>query len=128
MWGAAANLGPHLVHELVGYFSTLPLKPANDGHKELVTLGKTIYQNGMPEANIVACVACHGPNAEGISAIPRLGGLAYSYLKRRLDEWGAGYHATAKHPMVSVARKLSPSQIDALASYLSFVGRVDAQQ
>ena len=37
--------------------------------------GRTIYQEGMPDANIVACVVCHGPNAEGVGQIPRLGGL-----------------------------------------------------
>jgi cytochrome c553 len=87
----------------------------------LVALGRTIYQEGMPDANIVACVVCHGPNAEGVREIPRLGGLDYSYLKRRLEQWTEGYHAAAGPPMISIASKLSDDQIEALASYLSFV-------
>jgi cytochrome c553 len=75
----------------------------------------------MPDANIVACVVCHGPDAEGVREIPRLGGLAFSYLKSRLEQWGHGYHAAAGPPMPSIASKLSPDQIEALASYLSFV-------
>jgi cytochrome c553 len=75
----------------------------------------------MPDANIVACVVCHGPDAEGVREIPRLGGLAYTYLKRRLEQWGEGYHAAAGPPMPDIAGKLTPSQIEALASYLSFV-------
>ena len=37
------------------------------------------------EPNDIA--ACHGPNAEGIGETPRLGGLSYHYLKRRLEQW-----------------------------------------
>ncbi len=121
MWGAAAYLDPRTAHDLAAYFATLPPRPAADGRPDLVALGESIYQTGRPDENIVACVACHGPNAQGVGAIPRLGGLAYTYLKRRLKEWAIGYHATARHPMPSVARKLSSAQIDALASYLSFV-------
>lgn len=121
MWGAAANVSRQRAHYLAIYFSTLPPLAANDGHRELAALGRTIYQDGIPEGNIVACIACHGPNAEGAGEIPRLGGLAYTYLKRILKQWGHGYNAAARAPMPSVASKLSPKQIAALASYLSFI-------
>jgi cytochrome c553 len=121
MWAAAAHLSPQTAHDLALYFSELPPKAANDGDRESVALGQVIYQQGMPDANIVACVVCHGPGAEGVGPIPRLGGLAYNYLKRRLEQWGEGYHAAAGPPMPDIAGKLSPNQIDALASYLSFV-------
>jgi cytochrome c553 len=121
MWGAAANLGPHTARNLAIYFSTIPPKAANDGDKELVATGRAIYQEGIPDSNIAACVACHGPNAQGVSEIPRLGGLAYTYLKRRLEQWGEGYHAAAGPPMPHIASKLARNQIAALASYLSFI-------
>ena len=121
MWGAAANLGPQTAHDLAVYFSRLPRQAANDGDRELFARGEVIYQRGLPEANIVACVACHGPNAEGIGDIPRLGGLAYTYLKRRLEQWGEGYHGALRLPMPHIASQLSQHQIEELASYLSFV-------
>lgn len=121
MWGAAANLSPQRVHDLAVYFAMLPGNPANDGNKKFVARGRTIYFDGIPEANIVACIACHGPNAEGAGTIPRLGGLEYTYLKTRLEQWGEGYHARAKIPMPGIASRLSADQIEALASYLSFV-------
>src|SRR5215471_2914210 len=99
----------------------MPPKAADDGFRELAAIGATIYQDGVPESNIVSCVACHGPNAEGVGEIPRLGGLSYFYLKRRLDQWGEGYHAAARPPMPRIASKLGPNEIEALASYLSFV-------
>ena len=121
MWGAAANLNPQRVRDLAIYFASLKPDPANDGNRQSAALGRTIYYSGLPEANIVACIACHGPNAEGVGEFPRLGGLAYTYLKRRLKQWGEGYHATAKAPMARIASRLSKNQIEALASYLSFV-------
>jgi cytochrome c553 len=121
MWDAVANLSAQTARDLATYFSTLPPKAAGDGDMELVATGRAIYQVGMPDANIVACVVCHGPNAEGVGQIPRLGGLAYSYLKRTLEQWGQGYHTASGPPMPDIASKLSANQIEALASYLSFV-------
>jgi cytochrome c553 len=120
MWRAVANLSPETAHELAAYFSALPPKAAADGKRDLIALGKAIYEQGIPESNVVSCLVCHGPNAEGIRKIPRLGGLSYSYLKRRLDQWGEGFDAAAE-PMPQIARNLSPDEIEALASYLSFV-------
>lgn len=121
MWSAVAALGPQAARDLAAYFATIPPKPANDGDPNLVTKGKTIYLEGIPEANIASCYACHGPNAEGVREIPRLGGLAYFYLKSRLEQWGQGYHSDMASPMPVVARELGPNEIEALASYLSFV-------
>ena len=121
MWGAVAALGPHAARDLAIYFATIAPKAANDGDWNLAARGKTIYLEGIPESNIVSCYACHGPNAEGVRDIPRLGGLAYFYLKGRLEQWGQGYHSGTASPMPMVASHLGPDEIEALASYLSFV-------
>ena len=120
MWGAAANLSKQTVHGFAVYFSELPGKPANDGNRELVNEGSVIYVEGVPKENIVSCIVCHGPKAEGFEAIPRLGGMSYAYLKRRLEQWNEGYHLAAE-PMPRIARSLSANEIEALASYLSFL-------
>jgi cytochrome c553 len=121
MWDAVAFLNPQTARDLAFYFSTIPPKAANDGNFELAPVGRAIYEAGIPDLNIVSCAACHGPNAEGVGAIPRLGGLSFLYLKRKLEQWGEGYHVTAPFPMPQVAVKLPPDTIGALASYLSFV-------
>lgn len=89
MWAASANLSPETAHDLAAYFSTVPPKAANDGDATLAPAGRTIYEEGNAESNVVACVVCHGPNAEGVREIPRLGGLSYSYLKERNSSSGA---------------------------------------
>jgi cytochrome c553 len=121
MWSAVAALDPHTARDLANYFATIRPKPANDGDSTLASRGRTIYMDGIPEANIVSCYACHGPNAEGVRDIPRLGGLSYSYLKGRLEQWGQGYHSTPGSPMPMVATHLGPEEVEALTSYLSFV-------
>jgi len=121
MWSAAANLRTDTVRDLADYFASLPPKTAHDGHWGLAERGQVIYLQGIPEANIVACLACHGPAGQGVREIPRLGGLSYFYLKRRLQEWGQGYHSAPMSPMPLVTSTLGPDEIEALASYLSFV-------
>jgi cytochrome c553 len=121
MWGAASSLNPRVARDLAVYFAALPPRAANDGDHDLAVAGRQIYEQGMPDANIVPCSVCHGPNAEGARAIPRLAGLSYYYLKRRLAQWGEGYHSTAEPPMPRIASRLAPDVIEALASYLSFV-------
>ena len=121
MWSAVAALEPHTARDLANYFATIPPKAANDGDSTLASRGRTIYMDGIPEANIVSCYACHGPNAEGVRDIPRLGGLSYSYLKGRLEQWGQGFHSTPGSPMPMVATHLGAEEVEALTSYLSFV-------
>ena len=121
MWNAVAALSPYAARDLANYLASIPPKPANDGDSALASKGKRIFMDGIPEANIVSCYACHGPNGEGIRDIPRLGGLAYFYVKARLEQWGQGYHSTAGSPMPLVASHLGPDEIEALASYLSYV-------
>jgi cytochrome c553 len=121
MWGASANLDPLIARKLAIYLSSLPARPAEDGRGGPSPRGEEIYRDGIPDANIPACVACHGPNAEGFAGIPRVGGLSYFYLKRRLEQWGEGFHAAAWAPMPEVASKLSADEIEDLSSYLSFL-------
>jgi cytochrome c553 len=120
MWAAAENLNSQVARDLAAYFSALPPRAANDGDSELTARGKEIYELGIADSNVVACVVCHGPKAEGIRQIPRLGGLTHSYLKKRLEQWGQGFHAKAEL-MPQIASTLSADDIEALASYLSFI-------
>jgi cytochrome c553 len=120
MWNAAAHLDAETERGLAAYFAALPPEAARDGDQNLVAAGKAIFENGVPDANVAACQACHGPEAQGVREIPRLGGLSSYYVTRRLNEFGASHSAWGA-PMPKVARSLSPDQVAALASFLSFV-------
>jgi cytochrome c553 len=104
MWSVVAALGSQGAHDLALYFAAIPPKPASDGDRNLAAKGRTIYMEGIPDANIASCYACHGPDAEGVRDIPRLDGLAYFYLKAGFEQWGPGYHSSPASPMPIVAR------------------------
>ncbi|MGA7327369.1 MAG: c-type cytochrome [Rhodomicrobium sp.] len=117
---AAVGVQPENECEVAAYLASLPPDPARDGNEALTAQGEAIFQHGIPEANIPACAFCHGQAAQGRGQFPRLGGQSYFYLQRRLEQWGEGYNTVAEH-MPGIAARLSAEQIDALASYLSFV-------
>jgi cytochrome c553 len=117
---AAVDVLPENECEVAAYLASLQPEPARDGIEELVPEGQAIFAKGVPDNNIPACAFCHGQAAQGTGQFPRLGGQSYYYLKRRLEQWGQGYGVVAEH-MPGIAARLSPEQIDALASYLSFI-------
>jgi cytochrome c553 len=127
MWYATAHLDPSTARNLAEYFSALPPESARDGDSKLAAEGRIIFENGVPSENIAACQACHGPEAQGVREIPRLAGLSYYYVKRRLEDWSQGRDASGS-PMPKVGRSLSPSQIAAVASFLSFVENASSER
>jgi cytochrome c553 len=119
------GLSPTMRTALAAHFRTLDPRPVGGAPRELLATGKTIYQEGVPEANIPACSACHGPEAKGQEAIPRLAGQLYLYTIKQLTDWGKERaQGLAKDDasaiMAPVARSLTKSQIAAIAAYLSY--------
>ena len=120
MGPAARQILPENDCELGAYISTLPPVARSDGNPDLVAQGEEIFMHGVAADNLPACQFCHGPEAQGIGRFPRLGGQSYYYLKRRLEDWNQGFEAIAPH-MPGIASLLKPDEIEAVASYLSFV-------
>ena len=88
--------------------------------------GRAIYEEGVPDDNVPACSACHGPEAKGSGPIPRLAGQLYPYTTKELANWSRerGQNPTAPDPsavMQPIAHSLSKSQIEAVAAYLSYL-------
>jgi cytochrome c553 len=125
MYTAHASVDAGLWHGLARYFSHLHAAPAANGPRPLVSAGKKIYEEGVPEHNVPACSACHGPDGKGADAIPRLAGQQYSYLVDQLHGWSKGYRAKdpvshEQNTMVPIATNLTGNQISAVAAYLSY--------
>ena len=86
--------------------------------------GKKIYEEGAPDSNVPACAACHGPEAKGEGAIPRLAGQLYPYTVKELSEWEEERGQDSSKPdtsktMVTIVRNMTKSQIAAVAAYVS---------
>jgi cytochrome c553 len=121
MSNVAHALSPSMVAALAAHFSDL--NPFGGAPKKPLAMGKTIYEVGLPEANVPACSACHGPEAKGQGEIPRLAGQLFPYTAKELTNWskerGQGSAKDTSSIMVPTSHNLTQSQIAAIAAYVS---------
>jgi len=122
MSNVAHVLEPAMIEAITSYFQRLDPKPLGGGPKKLVAEGRQIFQNGIPQDNVAACAACHGPRATGHGEIPRLAGQVYWYVVKELTDWPK--ERGQKRPdtsiiMKPVAHSLTHSEIEAVAAYVS---------
>ncbi|WOJ91160.1 c-type cytochrome [Methylocapsa polymorpha] len=123
MFNVAHALSPSMVSALAAHFRELDPNPIGGAPKERLALGKTIFEEGLPEANVPACSACHGPEAKGQDEIPRLAGQLFPYTVKVLTNWGKerglGSAKDISAIMVPTTHNLNQSQIAAIAAYVS---------
>jgi cytochrome c553 len=115
------SIRPGLRMALANHFSGLNPKTLGRGPSELVGSGRKIYQEGVPDANVPACAACHGPQAQGSGPTARLAGQLYRYTRKQLSTWSKGRGSDTEHTaiMQTIANTMSKQQIDAVAAYLN---------
>ncbi|WP_290997328.1 c-type cytochrome [Hyphomicrobium sp.] len=124
MFKVAHSLNPAMLSALAEHFNGLNPKPLGGAPKDLVPAGKKIFEEGIPEANVPPCASCHGPEAKGNGAFPRLAGQVYPYLIKVLSNWDKERGQDPAHPdtsaiMQPIAHSLTAQQISAVATYLS---------
>lgn len=95
-------------------------------------LGQKIYRGGKADTGVPACLACHGPTGAGIpgAGYPALGGQHAVYTAARLRYFHDGnqYGSSEDDPsriMATIAQRLTATEIDALATYIEGLHRVD---
>src|SRR5215471_3871249 len=124
MFNVAHSLSPAMINALTAHFVSLHPPPIGGAPRQRVATGRKIFEDGMPEVNIAACAACHGPDATGSGQIPRLAGQLYPYMIKTLNNWDKerGRNPTvpdAAAIMSPVAHSLNKSQIEAVAAFVS---------
>lgn len=123
MFNVAHALSPSMVSALAAHFRDLESRPIGGAPKEPLGLGRRIYDEGLPEANVPACSACHRPDAKGKDEIPRLAGQLFPYTVKTLTYWskerGLGGAKDISSIMVPTTHNLTQSQIAAIAAYVS---------
>lgn len=117
MWGMAARLSDPTIDGLARYYSTQPPVHGSPGDPAQMAAGKKIFDEGIPAENVPACAACHGEQAQGAGAIPRLAGQHRSYLERQLDAFSS--NARANEIMHENSKNLTAPQITEVAAFLS---------
>jgi cytochrome c553 len=139
----ATGLDEKSIQEIADYYAANkistnppPSLPANDDdddapkteeqkHAELAAVlaeGRDLYLNGDLPKQVSACVACHGPYAEGNkpAAYPSLHSQHADYLIKTLKDFKNGARSHNKENVMSmIAAKMSDDEIKAVAYYIS---------
>jgi cytochrome c553 len=125
MANVAHALSPSMLSALAQHFRDLNPPPLGGGGSGgAVATGKRIYEEGLPESNVPACSACHGPDGKGQDQIPRLAGQLPDYFYAKLVNWSAERGQNSSMPdssavMGPTSHNLTKSQIAAVAAYVS---------
>ena len=126
MFNVAHVLSPSMLTALSAHFKDLNPKPLGGAPKELVAAGKKLYEDGVASAEVPPCATCHGPEAKGADAFPRLAGQLNDYIYRKLTNWEKERGQDKAKPdnsaiMQPIAHNLTEAQIKAVAAYLSYL-------
>jgi cytochrome c553 len=126
MFNVAHVLSPAMLKGLAEHFRDLNPKPLGGASKELVAAGKKIYEDGVPSAEVPPCATCHGPEAKGADAFPRLAGQLNDYVAKKLLNWSKERGQDPAKPdnsaiMQPIAHNLTDAQVQAVAAYVSYL-------
>lgn len=116
MWGIAGNLDESIISGIAAYYAAQSPAPGRSGDPALIAQGRQLFDKGLPERGIPACMACHGEDAEGRADFPRLAGQHAKYVVKQLN-----YIQTlvrAAPVMHGIVKDLTPSEIQAVAAYV----------
>ena len=116
MWGMASQLSDATIKALATYYSEQKPVNGHPGDPALMAEGKKIFTEGITAQNVPPCESCHGPNAQGAGAFPRLAGQHVDYLIGQLEGFQSGTRSNAPI-MQNIVRTMTPEQLKAAATY-----------
>lgn len=119
MWGVSRSLTDEQIQSLADYYAAqTPASPGSAGPAAKLARGKLVFEKGVPEKNVIACVACHGAQAQGNGQFPRLAHQHADYIIKQLTV----FQRTDERPegalMKTVAHELTEENMADVAAYL----------
>ncbi len=119
MWGQSRSLTDDQIKGLAAYYAAQKPDPQPlEGEASHLDAGKTIFESGVPDKGVPACVSCHGPQGLGNAIFPRLAGQHADYIVKQLTV----FQRTDERPegaiMKTVAHELTPQNIEDIAGFL----------
>ena len=114
-----AKLTPDEMVALGKYFEkqAVAVEPAKD--KGLAAVGQYIYHQGNKFSGLAACASCHGAEAKGTTALPRLAGQYADYIATQLQQFNKRERTNDNAVMHAIVSKMTPLEMAAVAEYLS---------
>jgi cytochrome c553 len=114
-----AKLKPDEMVALGKYFEKMPVphEPVKD--TDLAGVGKYIFYSGNKFSGVPACASCHGKEALGTAALPRLAGQYAVYIETQLKLFGKRERTNDNAVMHSIVVKMTPLEMAAVAEFLS---------
>jgi len=134
MGAAAARVHPALLQQLAEHYASLPgladsprQRPDRDPTEE-ETLVQRIVEEGLPDADLPACVRCHSSGKR--EDYPVLFGQKHEYMAGRLRGWrGQSNVVEARKPnesMPMIARRIPEHLIEPVSRYYAQHGNLEA--
>lgn len=124
MNGQAMALSDQDMQDLAAYFEAQAPKPLAVANPDTISVAESLYRGGDKERSIPACLACHGPAGAGNPGVPypKINGQHATYTATSLRNYAADdktrSNTANQQMMTTIAQKLTPQEIEALASYL----------
>lgn len=96
--------------DLAVYFSQQVVAPRPAGDPVQTAAGERLYRR--------SCATCHGPEAQGVSNMPRLAGQPARYLETALRRFQQQNPAQNASVMIAISNALNDDDIRAVATFL----------
>jgi|SRR6476646_2068662 cytochrome c553 len=120
MWGMTAQLDDGTIKRLAAYYAAQKPVAGRTTDAKLAQQGKAIYETGIPDAKVQACVTCHGKNAEGNASFPRLAGQHAEYLVKQLVLFKNSLREGGNAPIMHmISTGMSFEQMEAVSAYVA---------
>lgn len=120
MNGLAAGLTDEDIEDLAAFYAAQEIRPGETDPK-LLPYGQRVYRGGVAEAEVPACMACHGPNGRGnpASAYPGVAGQHAQYVYTALQAYADGLVDSGNSQiMTDIARRMTERDMRAVATYI----------
>lgn len=122
MWGIAHNLSDAQIKGLAAYYASQAVQAQPiEGTPENIAAGKLIFEHGISSKNVPACATCHGDQAQGNGAFPRLAGQHADYVIKQLGVFQRTDERPEGAVMKVVSHDLGPQDIEAVAAYVQSI-------
>ena len=126
MWGLSRYLTDEQIKGLAAYYAAQSPRrfvSSNSPKPGQMDRGREMFQTGVSQKNIRACVRCHGKAGEGDDEVPRIANQHAAYVVRQLlaverTQAEPQSPATEERAHELIAKELTREDVEAVAGYL----------